>query len=161
MIDQLIKIISEEASLFEEFLRLLDRQKELLVANDTDGLNEVTAELNAKLTESRLLNRRREEIIAAVKEANAIEGDVTVSRLLEYADRDQSERLTQLQKTILGLNDSITEARNTNAMLLNRSREFISRTMNMLSRLSSPNSTYGRDGAAPHTGGTIAVDRRV
>jgi flagellar biosynthesis/type III secretory pathway chaperone len=161
MIDQLIQVISDEAVLFEEFLRLLDRQKEVLVANDTDGLTEVTAELNQKLSESKLLNRRREEVIAAVKKANAIDGDVTVTRLLEYADRDQSERLSQLQQTILGLNDSITQARNTNAMLLNRSREFISRTMNMLSRLHSPDRTYGRDGAAPQATATIAVDRRV
>ncbi len=161
MIDQLIQVISDEAVLFEEFLCLLDRQKEALVANDTDGLTEVTAELHRKLSESKLLNQRREEVIAAVKEANALEGDITVSRLLEYADRDQSDRLRQLQDTILGLNDSITEARNTNAMLLNRSREFISRTMSMLSRLNSPDGTYGRDGAGPQAGATIAVDRRV
>jgi len=160
MINQLIQVIGDEALVFEEFLQLLDRQKEALVSNDTDRLNEVTELQQQKLLLSRDLNRRRERLIAALKETNAIEGDVTVTRLLEYADEDQSQRLSRLRDAILALNDRINEARNTNAMLLNRSREFISRTMTMLSRLHGPNRTYGRCGA-PSEGAAVAVDRRI
>ena len=161
MINQLIQVISDEASLFEEFLKLLDRQKEALVANDTERLNQITGLQQQKLLESQALNRKREKVIAAIKQANALEGDLSVTRLLQYADEDQSQKLSQLQQSILGLNDSIAEARNTNVMLLNRSREFISRTMAMLSRLNSPDKTYSRSGAAPSAGSTIAVDRRI
>lgn len=161
MINQLIQIISTEALVFEEFLNLLDRQKDALVENDTDRLNEITALQQAKLQESQALNRQREEITDAIKASNLISGDVTVSRLLQIADEDQSLRLTKLQETILALNDRITEARNTNAMLLNRSREFISRTMTMLSQLNSPENTYGPDGAAPKHCAAVAVDRRI
>ena len=160
MIDQLIQVISDEAVLFEEFLGLLDQQKAALVANDPERIADVTEQLQEKLNESQRLNQRREKVISAIKSENAIEGDVTVTRLLDYADRDQSQRLAQLQQTILGLNASITEVRNTNAMLLNRSREFIARTMSMLSRLNSPDRTYSRDGAAS-SAAAIAVDRRV
>jgi flagellar biosynthesis/type III secretory pathway chaperone len=160
MINQLIQVIGDEALLFEEFLKLLDLQKQALVSNDTDRLNEVTELQQQKLLESRELNRRREQLIAAIKEANAIEGDVTVTRLLAYADEDQSQRLSRLRDAIVGLNDRINEARNTNAMLLNRSRESISRTMNMLSRLHAPSRTYGRTGV-PSDGAAVAVDRRI
>ena len=161
MINQLIQIISDEALLFEEFLKLLDRQKDALVANDTERLNQTIELQQQKLLESQNLSRRREEVVAAIKKANAITGDVTVSRLLAYADEDQSQRLIKLQEILLGLNDRVTEARNTNAMLLNRSREFISKTMTMLSRLHSPDKTYGKRGAAPQGHATIAVDRRI
>jgi hypothetical protein len=161
MINKLIQIIGDEAALFEEFLGLLDRQKEALVANDTARLEEVTELQHRKLAESRALTRRREQTIAAIQAANAIEGDLTVSRLLEYADADQSQRLAQLQQTIIGLNDNIIQARNTNALLLNRSREYISRTIAMLARLSGSEKTYGRDGAAPQGGTTLVVDRRA
>jgi hypothetical protein len=161
MIDQLIQVISDEALLFEEFLQLLDRQKEALVANDTDRLNQVTQLQQQKLLECRALDQRRERVIAAIKADHALEGDLSVTRLLKYADEDQSHRLTLLRDTILGLNERISESRNTNAMLLNRSREYISRIMNMLARLHTPDGTYGRSGAAPQENAALAVDRRI
>jgi hypothetical protein len=161
MVNQLIDIISRETLLFEEFLELLERQKHMLVTNNADGLNEITELQRRKLHESYRLNRSREELVRRIKESHALDGDVTVTRLLEFVDENQAARLLQLRETILGLNNKITETRNTNAMLLNQSREFISRTMNMLSTLSSPDTTY-RAGAKPSDAhGTIMVDRRV
>jgi hypothetical protein len=161
MIDQLIQVISDEALLFEEFLQLLDRQKEALVTNDTDRLNQVTQLQQQKLLECRALDQRRERVIAAIKADHALEGDLSVTRLLKYADEDQSHRLTLLRDTILGLNERISESRNTNAMLLNRSREYISRIMNMLARLHTPDGTYGRAGTARQERAALAVDRRI
>jgi len=161
MINELIQIISEEALLFEDFLHLLDRQQKMLVANDVAGLNEVTARQQQKLMESQRLNRRREQVIAAIKCANAVEGDMTVARILEFADDDQAERLKRLRESIINLNDSIGRARNTNAMLLNRSREYIARTMAMLSRVCNPDSTYDNHGTSGDNRRSLAVDRRV
>lgn len=161
MINQLIQVIGQEAHLFEDFLALLDRQKEMLVSNDVATLNEVTELQRQKILESQRLNRIREKLIADIKAEAAIEGDVTVARLLEIADRDQAERLLQLKEIIFSLNDRITEARNTNAMLLNQSRDFISRTMRMLSRIKNPDKTYDCHGASPDGHSTVAVDRRI
>jgi len=161
MINQLIQIINDEALLFEEFLQLLDEQKQALVANDTERLNRVTQLQQHKLFESSALNRKRTKAIEALQQANAIDGDVTVSRLLSCADEDQSQRLSQLRDAILDLNERINTARNTNAMLLNRSREFVSRTMSMLSRMHTPDQTYGRPGAAPRDEHAVVVDRRI
>lgn len=161
MINELIQIISEEALLFEDFLKLLDRQQKMLVTNDVAGLNEVSALQQQKLIESQKLNRRREQVIAAIKSANAVEGDMTVARILEFADEDQAARLNRLRETIVNLNDSIGRARNTNAMLLNRSREYIARTMAMLSRVCNPDSTYDNHGTSGEHRRSLAVDRRV
>jgi len=161
MINELIQIISQEALLFEDFLQLLDRQQQKLVANDVAGLNEVSALQQQKLIESQKLNRRREQLIAAIKSVNAVEGDMTIARILEFADKDQAERLTRLRETIITLNDSIGRARNTNAMLLNRSREYIARTMAMLSRVCNPDNTYDSHGTTGEIRRSLAVDRRV
>lgn len=161
MINKLIQVIAQEAQVFEEFLQLLDRQKEALVANDTDLLNDVTEQQQRKLIDSQALNRQRESIIAEIKVANALEGDVTVSRLLEYADEDQSQRLAHLKEAIRELDDRIAEARNTNAMLLNRSREFISKTMTALSQINGPDRPYSQTGAVPQESAAVLVDRRV
>jgi len=157
----LIDIISKEAALFESFLELLERQKEMLVANDLDGLNEVVQRQREKFIESKLLNKQRENLVAAIKTARDIEGDLTVTRLLKLVDEDQANRLSQLRDIIYSLNEKITTSRNTNAMLLNRSREFIARTMEMLSKIKNPDNTYARTGMAAERGSNIMVDRRI
>ncbi len=160
MINQLIDIIGKEAALFEAFLDLLQRQREMLVANNADGLAEITALQHEKLTESRLLNKRREELVARIKAANAIDGDLTVSRLLDLVDQNQAEKLRQLRDVMLELNEQITDGRNTNAMLLNQSRDFVSRTMAMLAKLQNPEPTYARAAAVGEPRHAMVVDRR-
>ena len=161
MINKLIDIIGREAAVFEAFLELLEQQQEKLVKNDVEGLNLVTDLQREKLVESQLLNKKRQELVEQIKLANDIDGDLNVSRLLELVDEDQADRLQRLQKVILSLNDKITETRNQNAMLLNRSREYILRTMEMLSKINSPDSTYSKSGDAPKQQLNVAVDRRA
>jgi hypothetical protein len=161
MINQLIDIISREAALFESFLELLERQKEMLVANNLDGLNDVVRQQHEKLVESKHLDEQREKLVAAIKKSRAIEGDLTVTRLLKLVDEDQAHRLSQLRDIIYGLNEKITATRNTNAMLLNRSREFIAPTIAMLSKIKNPDNTYARTGKVAERGSNIMVDRRI
>ena len=161
MINELIEIVSKEAALFESFLELLEKQKEMLVANNVDGLNAVTREQQEKLLESRHLDRQRDKLVERIKAINAIDGDLTVARLLELVDANQAERLLQLKDLILSLNVKIGETRNTNAMLLNQSREFIARTMAALAKINNPEATYGPDSRSPQGGTNVALDRRA
>ena len=161
MIDRLIEIIGREASLFESFLALFEEQQRMLVSNDADGLKEVTARLREKLLESRKLNQQREEMVRQIKRENLIEGDLNVTRLLKIVDDTQATQLVQLRDLISTLNDKIMKTRNQNAMLLNKSREYISNMMEMLSKMSSPESTYSAAGAADQQSYNVALDRRV
>jgi flagellar biosynthesis/type III secretory pathway chaperone len=161
MIKQLIDIIGREAALFESFLALLHEQQQLLVKNDVEGLNRVTERQREKLIESQILNRRREELVDQIKRVNAIEGDVTVTRLLEMVDKDQAQQLLKLRDLIGSLNDHIATVRNQNAMLLNRSREYIAKTMELLSRINAPGGAYAASGAEQEPTASVAVDRSV
>ena len=161
MVNDLIEIVSKEAALFESFLNLLEKQKEMLVTNNLGGLTEVTAQQQEKLTESRLLSKRREELVERIKAVNEIEGDLTVARLLELVDDQQADRLRHLKDLILSLNAKIGETRNSNAMLLNQSREFIARTMAALARINSPEATYTPSAVTARTDSNIVVDRRA
>lgn len=161
MVNRLIEIIGREARLFESFLELLERQQASLVANDVDELNRVTADMRHKLVESRLLSRQREELVDEIREANAIEGDLCVTRLLDLVGEEQANQLARLRGLILSLNDKITEVRNQNATLLNRSRDYIVKMMEMLSRINNPQDTYVATGLMGSGDGAMAVDRRA
>jgi len=161
MTERLIEIIGKEAALFEKFLELLERQQEMLIANDLDGLKLVSETIREKVIENRLLNQQREDLVAEIKRHNAIEGDLNVSRLLEIVDEQQADRLQHLRKTIYSLHDKITETRNRNAILINRSREYIARTMEMLSQIDRPEGVYAANGGETAEHRAVAIDRSV
>jgi CBS-domain-containing membrane protein len=161
MVNQLIDIISREAVVFETFLTLLERQRDLLVTNDVAGLTAVTAQQQESVLESKRLNRERERLVKLLQAEHDLTGDFGLSKLLELVDRSQAERLTQLRDLIFGLNEQITDVRNSNAMLLNNSRKFIAKTMTMLSQLQHPDNTYSRKGTGAAGVNAVAVDRRA
>ena len=161
MVNRLINIISKEAETFETFLSLLQRQKEMLIADDLDGLRDVTRRQQEATIESQRLAREREKVIDSLRADYAVSGDLTLSRLLELIDHQQAEQLSRLRDLIFSLNEEIIKVRNSNALLLNQSREYISRTMNMLSRIHQPSSTYDRPGRGDDRRNAIAVDRRA
>jgi hypothetical protein len=155
-------LISRETLLFEEFLELLERQKTALVANDVATLNDVTARQREALHRSHELNRQREALIEDIKRDKAVEGDLTVAQLLEFTDESQAEMLLKLKHLILELNDKIHETRNSNALLLNQSREVISHTLAALASMNAPSGNYvGAGKSQPSQTATLAVDRRV
>jgi hypothetical protein len=161
MVDRLIDIIGSEATVFESFLSLLEQQKEALVANDVDRLNEVTKQQQETLLRSRQLAREREREIESIRNQHSLEGDLSLSRLLELVDDAQARQLSRLQELILGLNDQITDARNTNVMLLNQSRKFVAKTLELMAGLSNPRTTYRSGGQEERRESALAVDRRV
>ncbi len=161
MIDKLIGTIGSEATLFESFLGLLQRQQAMLVADDADGLNEVTADMREKLVASSLLAERRERLVEEIRSANAIEGDLDVTRLIDIVDQNQADQLLRLRNLITDLNEKINRARNHNATLLNRSREYIFRMMDMLSRMNNPQATYAPAGTVAARPQNVAMDRRA
>ncbi len=161
MTDQLIEIIAREAELFESFLGLMEEQQAALRADDVQELNRVTEQLREKSAQSQLLDKERRGIIDRIKQERSIDGDLNASRLVELLDAEQADRLKQLRRTILDLHDRIAEVRNTNAFVLNRSREYMVKTMELLSRVNCPGGTYGHDGAHSKASGTLAMDRRA
>ena len=161
MVNQLIEILGREALLFESFLELLEKQQASLVANDLDSLRAVTSRQQVLMSQSCELAEQREAVISQIRQENDIEEDLTVTRLLETVDEHRAGKLAHLRDTILSLNDRIIKTRNSNAMLLNQSRQFISRTMTALSRINNPEATYSMGQDRGHTRSNMVVDRRA
>ncbi len=139
-VNELIAVLNQEAELFSSFLDLLDRQRDMLVASDIDGLNQVTALQREKFAHSRVLDVRRRNLITEIAKQNDIEGDVTVTRLLESVTTEQSAELNLMRDTIVDLNEKIEEGRQRNSFLIEKSRHLVSETLKMISRMGSAKS---------------------
>ena len=70
-------------------------------------------------------------------------------------------RLSHMRDLICGLDEQIVQVRNQNAALLNRSREFIDKSMQMLSRVGRSEGGYSPSGSSTGNGTRVMVDRRV
>lgn len=158
---ELIEILREEASLFETFLDLLEKQQRALVKNDLEEINRITGLQREKAVESRRLIKRREDVIGKLTLDGASSEDLTISRLIDSVASGQAIVLGQLRNSILDLNEKITNVRNQNTMLINRSRENIVKTMELISRIGAPNSGYQSQGKVECMRTNIAVDRRA
>lgn len=161
LVHELVEILMEEASLFETFLKLLEEQQIALVKNDLDGINRITELQREKAVASRRLIKRRETVIGQLASDGASREDLTISKLMATVSSGQAVVLGQLRNSILDLNEKITKVHNQNAMLIDRSRENIIKTMELLRRISAPDTSYQNGGKVGSLHNNIALDRRV
>ncbi len=161
LVQELIKVLKMEASLFETFLELLDRQQQVLVSGDIDELNNVTELLREKTINSAILARKREEIIRRLSSETNLTEDLTVSRLIDSVPPGQATVLDQIRETILDLNEKITRTRSQNEMLISRSRDNIMKTMELLTQFGKPGNNYHSGGKTSSPENNLALDRRA
>jgi hypothetical protein len=161
LVMELIGVLNKETSLFETFLELLEEQQKALVANDVSTLNNVTANQREKVIEANLLARKRQDVIGKLALEHDMTGDVSIGKLIDSVNSGQASLLEKLRNAILELNDKISLIRSQNEMLINRSRENIMKTMELLGRFKKSSGGYHKNGASEKSGINIALDRRA
>ncbi len=161
LLDRLIQTIADEAVLFENFLKLLERQQGALIKGDADVIQETTAELQIVIQQSRQLEHSREEIVEQLRQEAGRDDSLTVSKISEMADAARGSQLAQLRETILGLYTRIEETRMRNGLLVEQSVEQIHHTLNMISRIPERKETYRQQGTLRTEYAPVGVDRRV
>ncbi len=161
LVHELIEVLSEEASLFETFLDLLEQQQKALVKNDLKEINRITGLQREKAVTSRRLIQRREEVIGKLVSDGASSEDFTILKLIDSVSSGHAVVLGQLRDSILELNEKITKVRDQNSMLINRSRDNIVKTMELLSRIGTPDASYQNQGKVENLRTNIVLDRRI
>jgi len=158
---ELIKVLKKEASLFETFLELLDQQQQVLVKGDIEELNRLTELLREKSINSAILAKKREEIIRRLSSETNLAEDLNVSKLIESIPAGQASMLDQIRETILDLNEKISRRQSQNKMLINRSRDNIMKTIQLISQLGKPGDNYQRGGKTNSPPNRLTLDRRA
>jgi hypothetical protein len=161
LVMELIGVLKKEASLFETFLELVEQQQKALVKNDMETINRITEAHREKVIESGILSKKRESIIAEIIDDEDARNDLTISRLIKMVSEEQSGILGNLRNMMLELNDKITKVGNQNEMLINRSRENIMKTMELLGRIITPEDSYQNQGKKNRSQASLALDRRA
>lgn len=158
---ELIDVLKKEASLFETFLELLEKQQKALVENNIDALQEVTERHREKIIECSILAKKRTAITNRLSsEIDPLE-DLTISRLIEIAPIGEASMLERLRGTILDFHEKISRLQSQNKMLIERSRDNIAKTMDLLARFNQPSDNYQKEGGKDVVSTPLALDRRA
>jgi hypothetical protein len=161
VVSELITILKKEASLFETFLELMEQQQSALVQNNIDELNRITDLQRVTVIESRLLSKHRDEIIEKLSLEETWDGDINITQLINSVSSGQALILGQLRDSILELNDKIMRVRTQNKMLIDRSRDNIAKTVELIGNICTPEGAYENGGKKAPQQTSLALDRRV
>jgi len=161
LLDRLIAVIGEEATVFEIFLVLLRQQHKALIENNSQEVSRVTTDLQRIVEQSRRLENERAHTVEQIRQSEGMENNLTVAEICDMADEQRSIQLNNLRETILELYSRIEKMRTRNGLLVEQSLEQIHHTMEIIGNISSDQKTYGREGAMMQSGASLGLDRRV
>ena len=135
--EKLLEILTDEENLLSSILKTAEEKQVALVSNNRDSLDASIKE------EEKFLPRLREIEISRIKALQSIylsagkkADDYTIGALLgefeENLTEDEKNNLSEKQKKIRELINTITKLNEQNLYLINHSRRFINETINAI-----------------------------
>lgn len=137
MITQLLDIINSETANFEQFLNLLEKQQTIIADECPNELLMLTDKQRELMITSQLLYEERFNLICQLKKEDKYKSNRELKRLTDTIEQTQANRLLVLQELLVKINNDITRTRCENNILLKRSREYIFKTIKILSNMNN------------------------
>jgi hypothetical protein len=162
-IQELIALIKEEEEVLKEFLKLLNLQKEYLMANQIEQFQGTVNHQEELIDRIKEIEKLR---IAKVKEMahaeNLPEDEVTLTHLIEVTLGDASEELKILKLSLSGLVEKIRKANRVNEMLIKHSLNFIQKSVGWMIDATEVHRVYDPNGrTARQTGNNVMVNKTL
>ncbi len=161
LVMDLVGVLKEEASLFETFLELLEDQQRALVSHDLATINDITMMQNKMIMEGAKLTAKREAVTEQITMVNGWEENMIISSLIESVSQEKAVQLEALRDDLLDLHTKIGKIRSQNEMLVNRSRENIDKTLELIGNIKAPDGRYHKEGKLNKATASLALDRRA
>lgn len=160
-IEELIELICQEEKVLKAFLKLLNMQKQHLLANEIEQFQETVQQQEALIDEIKVLEEKR---IGKVKEMADSKGmredEITLTHLIEITLGDVSEELKGLKERLSKLVEKIRRANRVNEMLIKHSLNFIQQSVGWMIDASDITRVYDPNGrTARNTGNSVMVNK--
>ena len=148
-IEYLIVLLEKETATFRLLLASLEAERQALVENDTQALEE-TVETQKALTQ-RSVNQEHDRINIVRQIAVMIGEDLAtlnLVRLIELLDAPFAERLRDQREVLLSLQEDLRKTNRQNSLLLKQSMKYVDKTLQVLAGASAVGNLYERSGRA-------------
>lgn len=149
LLEELIGVLDKELDLYQNLIPVSEEKTRIIVRNDLNGLQEITAKEQAVVDSIRALERRREEIMANIKTVlNRNSDQLNLGTLIQILDKqpEEQKKLSALHDNLKNTIGRLTEINARNKTLIEQSLEMIEFNMNFIqsTRMAPGNNTYTR-----------------
>ena len=128
LMENLISVLQEEATMYEELLELSIRKTPIIVSGDLEGLQKITDEEQIIVAKINRLDGKREEVTRDI--ANVLNKDVTKLKLVDIIQM-LSQRPVE-QKQLAAAHDKLKEIVGQMARVNEQNRDLIQSSLEMV-----------------------------
>ena len=149
LLEELIGVLDKELDLYQNLIPVSEEKTRIIVKNDLNALQEITAKEQAVVDSIRALERRRDEIMANIKTVLNRNSDLlNLGTLIQILDKqpEEQKKLSALHDNLKNTIGRLTEINARNKTLIEQSLEMIEFNMNFIqsTRMAPGNNTYTR-----------------
>jgi flagellar biosynthesis/type III secretory pathway chaperone len=147
LIDELIGVLEEECSVYQQLIPISDEKTQVIVKNDLVSLQDITSKEQTAIGAINSLERKRDQIMGNIRMViNRKTGEFTLNTLIGLMEKQPKE-----QKALSTIHDNLNNTiqrlvviNNRNKSLIQQSLEMIEFNMNFIqsTRMSPGNNTY-------------------
>lgn len=162
MWEQLVGVLANMLTLYQELLAISKQKNAVLVKARTQELETLTKQEELLIIRIGKLDHAREKLLQEITAANRLPGEaLPMSRLVALAEADIAEQLNELWRQLSSITAEMAKVNEVNTKLIDQALFFINYNINLLTQ-SATSPTYAAQGqqgqAAP---ARKVIDRKV
>ena len=147
LLDKLLGSLEQATELYQSLFRVLQNEKDAVVGLNLQQLNEACKAKDNLLLKLRILEERREQIMARVAaEFGRSPQRLTITELSLLVDKSYAERLRQCSSDLVALIRALQDTSRQNKFLMSHSMQLIQGSYNLLNNLMTANPVYYSSG---------------
>ncbi len=162
LVENLISILEQESTEYEELLGLSRKKTPVIVAGDLQGLQQITDEEQDVVSRINHLESKRTEVIKDI--ANVMNKDVKELKLVNLIQMlenrpSESRKLAEIHDRLKKVVGDMQQVNNQNKELIAHSLEMVEFDMNLLQAMKTAPETANYNKGAYSAGNLMGVDR--
>ena len=145
MMDQLIDILGEQTTRYEELLGLSQEKRDVIVDNDIEALQKINHLENIVVSQNQRLEKKRQALVADMAIVlGQKEEELTLTRMIELMEgKEEQQPLIDARDRIKTVLDELREVNKQNGQLVQNALEYIEYSNNLMrSSLGQQPATY-------------------
>ena len=147
LIDELIGILEEEYESYQQLLPIAMEKTQVIVRNDINALQEITAKEQLMIDRINSMERRRNEVMINIKTVLGKKAEsINLTSLIQLMDKQPKvqKALAEVRDNLKRAVQRLAEVNDRNKALIQQSLEMIEFNMNFIqsTRMSPGNNTY-------------------
>ncbi len=163
LMENLIEVLDQESSEYENLLGLSRRKTPVIVAGNTEELAKITDEEQIVVNKISRLEQKRQEVFIDI--ANVINKDVTTLMLTDLIEMlaqrpEEQQKLARVHDRLRSAVREVKQVNGQNKILIENALEMVEFDMNMLQAMKAAPETANYDKGACNVGSHMGMDGR-